>query len=483
MAHVPEQYPPRLPSGTQLGPWRVEAWQGQGAYGAVYRAVRVGQEHAGPVALKLALNPWDARFAREAELLSRLSHPSIPRLVDRGRLRLPSGVDHPYFVMEWIEGTPLYIWAQQQSPSHRQVCQVLAQLARALEAVHSAGAVHRDVKGDNVLVRVLDRLPVLIDFGSCHLQGAARLTWQSLPPITPAYLSPQAALFELRLVRQRDAYYSPSPADDLYALGVTAYRLVTGHYPPELQPHQDDAGNWYVVSPDPRPLLDNTSRVQPLLREWILRLLSEEPEQRGTTAQLAQALEAEAARHTEALTPVRAPPPEVVSKPAMSVEKEQPRTQAQWRPRFFGSWLALAASVAIAVVLWRLPRPEAVSPGDVPANPPGQAQAHLPDAGAAAGNSAPSTPPSSPPPPKQSDSQPFVPGSEQARRQVRTDDKGRCRGAKQVVFNGFCWIEQAPMNAEECTAGGYMFLKGKCYGPALEPPQKTIPTSSPGNPR
>ncbi len=48
-----------LPPGTQVGPWLVEAWRGQGAFGAVYRAVRVGQERAGPVALKVALHIWD----------------------------------------------------------------------------------------------------------------------------------------------------------------------------------------------------------------------------------------------------------------------------------------------------------------------------------------------------------------------------------------------------------------------------------------
>jgi len=49
--------------------------------------------------------------------------------------------------MEWVQGTPLYAWAEQHAPSPRQVCLLLAQLARALEAVHAAGAVHRDVMG------------------------------------------------------------------------------------------------------------------------------------------------------------------------------------------------------------------------------------------------------------------------------------------------------------------------------------------------
>jgi serine/threonine protein kinase len=78
--------------------------------------------------------------------------------------------------MEWVEGTRLYVWAEKEAPSNRQLCRVVARLARALEAVHAAGGVHRDVKGDNVLVRQSDRLPVLTDFGSCHFVGAQRLT-------------------------------------------------------------------------------------------------------------------------------------------------------------------------------------------------------------------------------------------------------------------------------------------------------------------
>jgi serine/threonine protein kinase len=82
---------------------------GQGGYGAVYRALRIGQEDAGPVALKLSLYPWDARFARAGALLSRLRHPRAPRLLGHGFWRPPSsGVEHPYLVIEWVEGSPLY---------------------------------------------------------------------------------------------------------------------------------------------------------------------------------------------------------------------------------------------------------------------------------------------------------------------------------------------------------------------------------------
>jgi hypothetical protein len=67
----------------------------------------------------------------------------------------------------------------------------------------------------------------------------------------------------------------------------------------------------------------------------------------------------------------------------------------------------------------------------------------------------------------------------QPKRQVSPDAKGRCPGRKQVAFNGGCWIEHSALTAEDCRAGGYEFLEGKCYAPVLELPQKAVPTSDP----
>jgi serine/threonine protein kinase len=111
MARSPEASVHRLAPGTQVGNWRVVTWQSQGAYGGVYQAAPVPPEPAAPAALKIALYPWDARVVREAEQLSRLDHPSIPRLLGRGVLRHVFGVEHPWFAMEWVEGTSLYAWA------------------------------------------------------------------------------------------------------------------------------------------------------------------------------------------------------------------------------------------------------------------------------------------------------------------------------------------------------------------------------------
>jgi serine/threonine protein kinase len=141
----PEKHWCCLPPGTLVGDWRVVGCHGHGAYGIVYRAVRVGDEAAREVALKVALYPWDPRFMREVGLLSLVHHASVPLLVDHGFWKHPSGAVYPFIVMEWIEGTPLYEWAREQAPSSRRVSRVLGQLARALQATHEASAVHRDV--------------------------------------------------------------------------------------------------------------------------------------------------------------------------------------------------------------------------------------------------------------------------------------------------------------------------------------------------
>ncbi|HEX8701883.1 MAG TPA: serine/threonine-protein kinase, partial [Myxococcaceae bacterium] len=222
-----ELNPASLPVGTVVGPWRVEGWAGRGSYGAVYRAVRVGREEAGSVALKLAVHPEDPRFEREVNLLSRLRHPNVPSHLGHGVWRLPGGAEHPYLAMQWIQGSPLYDWAAQRNPTSRQVLRVLAQATRALEAVHAAGAVHRDVKGANVLVRLGDGRVFLSDFGSCRYAGASTLTPRAFPVGTPAYRGPEPWRFALRFLNVPTARYKATPADDLFALGVTAYRLVT----------------------------------------------------------------------------------------------------------------------------------------------------------------------------------------------------------------------------------------------------------------
>ncbi|MFL5350128.1 MAG: serine/threonine-protein kinase, partial [Hyalangium sp.] len=152
------------------------------------------------------------------------------------------GTRRPFFAMEWVDGVPLYDWTRQHPPSPARVLRLLAQLAGALQELHAQGGVHRDLKGDNILVRSSDGRAMLTDFGSGTYPDASPLTPPAWHPGTPAYRSPEAALLELYSPWDHSARHAAGPADDLYSLGVTACRLLTGEYPQPGEFTQDEHG-------------------------------------------------------------------------------------------------------------------------------------------------------------------------------------------------------------------------------------------------
>jgi len=191
-----------------------------------------------------------------------------------------------------VEGEPLYEWAARRNPTSRQVLRLLGQVARALEATHAAGGVHRDVKGANVLVRAGDGRAFLTDFGAGYYRGAATLTSKLLAPGTPAYRSPEAWAFLNAFQRHPTAHYRASACDDLFALGGLAYRLVTDEYPP-TQPGENGSRMWREGEPDVRPPRELNPQVSPALEAIISRLLAIAAVERfgGKAHEAAEALE------------------------------------------------------------------------------------------------------------------------------------------------------------------------------------------------
>jgi hypothetical protein len=379
--------------------------------------------------------------------------------------------------MEWIEGVPLYDWARQHPASDPQVLRVLAQLASALQALHAQGAVHRDMKGDNVLVRGSDGRAVLTDFGSGSYPSAALLTPPSFVHGTPAYRSPESGLFELNSLRDRSARYASQSADDLYALGVTGCRMLTGEYPDFADPTQDETGTWHLEAVRPPASL---LRVEQPLRDLVLRMLSVHPEERGTAAQLAEALERAAQPPVPESPPLRVEEVEErVTEPSSqergTAERNRPRAHA--RPGW--PWLAMAAGLAlVAWAWWAVPQQSLKKPSIAQAETAG---AGARDAGTAGLGEAASTV-STEASPEPSIQEPLAEDTlpEPLPGQVRPNAKGRCAHRRQVALNGACWV---PHDPEECEAlgGNSQLFKGRCYVPAMstERPSTSQPAPKP----
>jgi eukaryotic-like serine/threonine-protein kinase len=511
----PEADPWALPLGTRIGAWRVVGFGDRGVFGIVYRAVRVGHEEDGPVALKLAAYPRDPRFEREAWLLRHVHHPSVPRLLDYGQWRHASGFLHPYLVMEWIGGETLYGWASRRNPSSYQVMRLLAQGAWALHATHAIGAVHRDVKGANMLVRPADARLFLMDFGAGHYPGAERLTPTAVPPGTPAYNSPEVWDYARRYGQHPYALYVAGPADDVFAFGVMAYRLVTDEYPPFTDSSRPEGRCWQPGGSGPRPPKELNPRVDPQLDALILRALSLKPKERGTAEELAEELEQRAAHagpkaheplfEWETLKRAKWPPEDeanagfsghrarrrdkeqvqaTLKAEATAQTEAQPREAAasprvvppakrampRERSRRWLSWLALTAMGTL--LLW--PRgtgsghaeefmgmrcaPGAIGRevGSISIGDAAVASAEAPDKAPSKKLVAVEVPP-----------QP-LPG------QLKPDANGRCRRG-QFAINGGCWVK-ASVDLEDCAGNGYLY-RGGCYVPMFPPARG--PTSAP----
>jgi serine/threonine-protein kinase len=264
--------------------YHIEKKLGAGGFGKVFLAWRDGS----PCALKFihleSVGEWGWR-----ELFIMLPHqfPNVVRLLSH--FKWPEErPEYLVLVMEYVPGSTLYQWARDNNPCARELVEKLLPLSRALKAVHAKEVRHRDLKGDNVLVREPDGAPVLVDFGAGAMPSAPRVTG-ALAPANLRYRSPDAVTFFLRKDRKPGERYDYSVRDDLYALGVILYVLATDVYPFD---GPDDELLREILAGNPKPPHARNSRMPPALSALCLHLLAKEPQARVPNAEaLGEALE------------------------------------------------------------------------------------------------------------------------------------------------------------------------------------------------
>jgi eukaryotic-like serine/threonine-protein kinase len=232
------------------GRWVVEHVHYGGPVSRLYRArdTRTGAASA----LKVMHSRFTAahtalrRFRQEATTLQRLHHPHIVAVLGHGEL--PDG--RPFIAMEWLPGRDLAAELAARGPlSPHEALEILEQVGAALQAAHTAGVVHRDLKPQNVVclhggagaVRVK-----LVDFGVAKDLSPRPLDTSSLTQTgavlgTPLFMAPEQIRGE-----------APDARTDLYALGLLLFQLVTGT-PPFLGATPHEVEEQHLHAPPPRP--------------------------------------------------------------------------------------------------------------------------------------------------------------------------------------------------------------------------------------
>jgi serine/threonine-protein kinase len=338
---------PLLPVGTRIGGDVVEGVLGSGGFATVYR-VRSLEGYVS--ALKLL--PLDqgpertARAWREMSLGTRLRHPNLARQLGAGQW--PE--DKPRFLwlkFELIDGPTLDEWAPGRPLG--EVVERVLEVARALAVSHEAGVLHRDVKEANILVKRSNGQAVLVDFGVGYHEADPTLTKGMFPPGTPPYRAPEAWAYGRAHAGEPGAHYRAGVGDDLYALGVVLYRLLTGRFPFRPAEHGGEDVD-AVLHREPLPPHLVNPRVPRAVEAVCLRLLAKSPEARypGAVA-LYEALEELRARTDVDWTvpphPERRPP-------------EKPRAHG-------GRGLAaVGVGLAVALTAWWLTPGQEVAPGE-----------------------------------------------------------------------------------------------------------------------
>ncbi len=256
----------QLPVGAELvGEYLIESVLGAGGFGITYRArdlgldklVAIKEYFPGEYAVRDStmtvgartgrhsdMYEWGrTRFLEEARTLSRFNHPNIVRVS-----RVFEALNTAYMVLTFEDGPSLSQWLDglNKPPTQEQLDRIFSRLLDAVEALHAAEFIHRDIAPDNIIIRA-DGTPALLDFGAAR-QAIAAETRTLTGIIKPGYSPPEQYATK---ASHQGAW------TDIYAIGATLYRCVTGARPTdgpdrqlgdELTPARDAGKGQYRAS-------------------------------------------------------------------------------------------------------------------------------------------------------------------------------------------------------------------------------------------
>ncbi|MFQ6100311.1 MAG: Stk1 family PASTA domain-containing Ser/Thr kinase [Anaerolineae bacterium] len=281
---------------------------GSGGMAVVYRGVDTLLQRR--VAVKVlregfASDPaFLARFQREARAAAKLDHPNVVTVYDVGQ-----DGDRHYIVMEYVDGQDLKTLIRQKGRlSIDEALNITIQVCAGVGHAHKVGLIHCDIKPQNVLVTRDGRAKVA-DFGIARALSESGITESETVWGSPLYFAPEQAAGE-----------PPSPASDVYSIGVIMYEMLAGS--PPFQAEKPATLALMHMREEPPPLAARSPQVPPQL-EWIVRkVLAKEPSVRYRTAeQLAHVLK-EYRRHSEQMTGWQSATPAHVAEAPPSPESQ-----------------------------------------------------------------------------------------------------------------------------------------------------------------
>ncbi|MBT2228516.1 serine/threonine-protein kinase [Nonomuraea sp. NEAU-A123] len=320
-----------LGSGTTLNDrYTLVSRVGGGGMGEVWRAsdTVLGRTVAVKVLIPaLTEDPKFAqRFQNEARAMATLHHPGVVDVYDYGASEV-DGRRVSFLVMQFVEGESLDRVLRREALDPATTMRLVAEVGDALAAAHAQGIVHRDVKPANLMIRP-DGSVALTDFGIAHSVSAVQLTATGAMLCSAGYCAPEMATAS-----------DVTPAVDVYALGVVAYRCLTGHLP-----FDGDTPVQIIYKHLHAPVPALPDDVPPGPRQIVTRALEKTPERRWPTA----ALMAEAARRAfdapDSLASLDSvDPPDLPPTPSLPDFPDLPPSPRGRR--------ALTAALAVAVAL------------------------------------------------------------------------------------------------------------------------------------